>query len=41
MLTIYTAVGTLKFQKNVQGNPVPVIINNGREYGMTREELMV
>lgn len=41
MLTIYTAVGTLKFEKNVQGNPVPVIINNGREYGMAKEELMV
>lgn len=40
MLTLYTAVGSLKFEK-VNGKPVPYIINNQKEYGMCKEELLV
>lgn len=41
MLTIYTAVGHLKFQKSEQAIPLPIIINNAREYGLSKEELNV
>lgn len=40
MLTLYTAVGSLKFERT-NGKPVPYIINNGKEYGMSKEELLV
>ncbi len=37
MLTLYTAVGSLQFV-NVNGKPVPHVINNQKEYGMSKEE---
>ena len=40
MLTLYTAVGSLQFV-NVNGKPVPHVINNQKEYGMSKEELLV
>ena len=40
MLTLYTAVGSLKFEK-VNGKPVPYILNNQKEYGMYKDELLV
>ena len=40
MLTLYTAVGSLKFERT-NGKPVPYIINNEKEYGMSKEELLV
>lgn len=40
MVTLYTAVGSLKFN-NINGKPVPYIINNHIEYGMSKEELIV
>lgn len=40
MLTLYTAVGSLQFV-NVNGKPVPQLINNQKEYGMSKEELLV
>ena len=40
MLTLYTAVGSLKFER-INGKPVPYIINNEKEYGMSKEELLV
>mgnify|MGYP000761015987 CR=1 FL=1 len=33
MLTLYTAVGTLKFQKTTGGKSIPLVINDGQEYG--------
>lgn len=41
MLTLYTAVGTLKFQKNAQGKQIPLVINNGQEYGLSEDELLL
>lgn len=41
MLTLYTAVGTLKFQKSSQGKPIPLVINNGQEYGLSEDELLL
>ena len=35
MLTLYTAVGSLQFV-NVNGKPVPHVINNQKEYGMSK-----
>lgn len=40
MLTLYTAVGSLQFV-NVNGKPVPHVINNQKEYGMSKEEFLV
>lgn len=40
MLTLYTAVGSLKFERT-NGKPVPYIINNQKEYGMSKDELLV
>lgn len=40
MLTLYTAVGSLQFV-NVNGKPVPHVINNQKESWMSKEELLV
>lgn len=40
MLTLYTAIGSLRFEHR-DGNAVPYIRNNQRDYGMSREELQV
>ena len=32
MLTLYTAIGSLKIKRDEMGNPVPVVINNQQEY---------
>mgnify|MGYP000631738240 CR=1 FL=1 len=34
MLTLYTSVGTLKFQKTTGGKSIPLVINDGQEYGL-------
>ena len=41
MLTLYTAVGTLKFQKTTGGKSIPLVINNGQEYGLSDDELLL
>ena len=41
MLTLYTAIGYLKFKKGNNKQPLPVIINNGQDYGMTENELLL
>lgn len=41
MLTLYTAVGTLKFQKTTGGKSIPLVINNGQEYGLSNDELLL
>lgn len=41
MLTLYTAVGTLKFHKSPLGKQIPLILNNGQEYGLSEDELLL
>ena len=41
MLTLYTAVGTLKFQKTPGGRSIPLVTNNGQEYGLSEHELLL
>lgn len=41
MFTLYTAIGTLRFKKEQSESPVPVIINDHQEFGMSREELLL
>lgn len=41
MLTLYTAIGTLKFQKCSNGKSVPIILNNHQEYGLSEHELIL
>ena len=41
MLTLYTAVGTLKFQKTTGGKSIPLVINDGQEYGLSDDELLL
>ena len=41
MLTLYTAIGYLKFEKKENGKPLPIIINNGQEYGVSDQELLL
>lgn len=41
MLTLYTAVGTLKFQKTTGGKTIPLVINNRQEYGLSDDELLL
>ena len=41
MLTLYTAIGELKFKKNTNGKPVPIVINNHQEYGLSMQELIL
>ena len=41
MLTLYTAIGSLKIKRDEMGNPVPVVINNQQEYGLSEHELVL
>lgn len=41
MMCLYTAIGTLKFQKSPKGKPIPVILNHNREYGLSEHELIL
>ena len=41
MLTLYTAIGSLKIKRDEMGNPVPAVINNGQEYGLSEHELIL
>ncbi len=41
MMRLYTAIGTLKFQKNPKGKPMPVILNHNQEYGLSEHELIL
>ncbi len=41
LLTLYTAVGTLKFQKTTGGKSIPLVINDGQEYGLSDDELLL
>lgn len=41
MLSLYTAIGYLKFNKEKSAKPVPMIINNGQEYGVSDHELLI
>lgn len=41
MLTLYTAIGTLKFQKCSNGKSLPTVVNNDREYGLSEHELLL
>ena len=41
MLTLYTAIGRLKIKKDEMGNPLPVVINNRQEYGLSEHELVL
>lgn len=41
MLTLYTAIGRLKINRDGIGNPVPVVINNRQEYGLSEHELVL
>ncbi len=41
MLTLYTAIGTLKFKKCPNGKSLPTVINNGQEYGLSDHELIL
>ena len=39
MITLYTAIGTLKFRKNKNGIFSPIVINNTQEYILSKHEL--
>ena len=41
MLTLYTAVGILRFQDSIKEHKTPTVINNRQEYGLTEEELQI
>ncbi|CUX25534.1 cell division protein [Clostridium sp. C105KSO13] len=41
MLTLYTAIGYLKFKKGANGNSVPMVINREQEYGLSEHELLL
>ncbi len=41
MLTLYTAIGTLKMNRDAMGKPVPAVINNHQEYGLSEHELIL
>ncbi len=41
MMTLYTAIGNLKIKRDEMGNPVPVVINNRQEYGLSEHELIL
>ena len=40
MLTLYTAVGILRFQDSIKEHKTPTVINNRQEYGLTEEEFL-
>lgn len=41
MLTLYTAIGSLKLQKNGAGKICPIVINNKQEYALSEHELLL
>lgn len=41
MLTLYTAIGSLRFVNNGTGNSVPIVINSHREHGLSEHELLL
>lgn len=41
MLTLYTAVGILRFQDSIKEHKTPTVINNQQEYGLTEEEFFL
>lgn len=41
MLTLYTAIGRLKIKRDEPGHPVPVVINNKKEYQLSEHELIL
>lgn len=41
MLTLYTAIGTLKFVKNTNGKSTPMVLNNHQEFGLCDHELIL
>lgn len=41
MLSLYTAIGVLKFAKSSNERPVPMVINNNQEYGLSEHELIL
>ena len=41
MLTLYTAVGILRFEDCLKNLKTPIVINNHREYGLSEEEFML
>lgn len=41
MFTLYTAIGTLKFTNKSSEIPVPVVINDHQEFGLSKEELLL
>lgn len=41
MLTLYTAIGSLRFVNNGTGNSVPTVINGHREHRLSEHELLL
>ena len=41
MMSLYTAIGVLKFQHNFNGNAQPIVLNNHQEYGLSEHELIL
>lgn len=41
MLSLYTAIGYLKFEKGTNDKPMPMVVNNNQEYGVSDHELLV
>lgn len=41
MLTLYTTIGDLIFQKDKDGTMHPMVINNHREYALSEQELLL
>lgn len=41
MLTLYTAVGILRFEDSLKNHKTPIVINNHREYGLREEEFIL
>ena len=41
MLTLYTAVGILRFQDSIKEHKTPTVINNQQEYGLSDDELLL
>ena len=41
MLTLYTAVGILRFQDSIKEHKTPTVINNRQKDGLTEEELFL
>lgn len=41
MMSLYTAIGVLKFQKGSNGKPIPIVLNSNQEYGLSDHELIL